>query len=167
MNEDYLKGVQAFYDGEVFGERLLLAMHAAARNARDAHHFATILQLETETKARLRPLLLKLGLRIDEDGADVSAIPSRLAGYVDHAWRDYAANTASHLAVVLARYEAIAALGPPEDQPVLRAVVRHEAALLAWARAEAAGEDDGSLEDIVSMLNFPVAPPRSETPRRA
>jgi hypothetical protein len=158
IEEGYLTGVQALYDGEVMGEQLLLALYAAARSPRDAWHFATILQLETETKARLRPLLIKHGMSPAET-ADLSGIPARVAGYVDQDWRDYAAASAAHLRVVLARYEAIAMLGPPEDQAILQAVVRHEAALLTWARTEADNPSEDSLADVIAMLNFPVKPP--------
>lgn len=156
MTDEYRTGLQVLYDGEVMGERLLLALHAAARAPRDAAHFAAILQLETETKARLRPLLLKYGMSVAE-AADLTGIPARLAGYVDQTWRDYTAATATRLAKVLRGYEAIAALGPPEDQPILQAVVAHEAALLDWARMEAAGETDQSLAAITGMLRFPPA----------
>lgn len=156
MTAAYLAGLQRLFDGEVMGERLLLALHADARSPREAEHFAAILQLETETKARLRPLLLKYGMSLAET-ADLEGIPARLAAYAHQSWRDYAAASASRLAPILRDYEIIAALGPPEDQPILQAVVRHEAALLEWARAEAASETDQSLAGIVALLCFPPA----------
>ena len=156
MNEAYRAGLQTLYDGEVMGERLLLALHAAARSPREADHFAAILQLETETKARLRPLLLKYGMSLAET-ADLGGIPGRLATYASDSWRDYTAATARRLTAVLRIYEHIAALGPPEDQPILQAVVRHEAALIDWARAEAEGETDQSLAAIVDLLCYPPA----------
>ncbi len=154
MNDAYRAGLQTLYDGEVMGERLLLELHAAARTPREATCFAAILQLETETKARLRPLLLKHGMSVAESG-DLSVIPARLATYASQDWRDYNAATAARLAGVTRDYEAIAALGPPEDRPILDAVVAHEAALVAWAQAEAAGETDRSLTPITDLLCFP------------
>jgi len=154
MNEAYRTGLQVLYDGEVMGERLLLELHAAARTPREATCFAAILQLETETKARLRPLLLKYGMSLAE-AADLTGIPARLAGYASQGWRDYAAATAARLTPIVADYEAIAALGPRDDQPILDAVVAHEAALVAWAQAEAAGETDRSLTPITDLLCFP------------
>jgi hypothetical protein len=38
----------------------------AAKNEREKYHFGTLLQLETETKARLRPFLVRHGLEVDE-----------------------------------------------------------------------------------------------------
>jgi hypothetical protein len=157
MTDDYLTGLQTLYDGEVMGEQLLLALHAAARTPREAYHFATILQLESETKARLRPLLLRHGMSLAES-ADLGVIPGRLATYASLTWRDYNAATATRLTDVLRNYEAIAALRPPEDQPILDAVVAHEAALLEWAKAEAVEESDQSLAAIVALLCFPPAP---------
>lgn len=154
----YLAGVQALFDGEVMGERLLLALYAAAKSSRDAWHFAHLLQLETETKARLRPLMLKHGLSLAET-ADLSTVPGRVADYVAQSWSDYATASATRLGAVLTRYEAIAALGPIDDQAILQAVVRHESALLAWALAEAAGGAGNSLAEVVALLNFPLTRP--------
>ena len=154
MTEAYLDGLRVLYDGEVMGERLLLALHAAARTPREARCFAAILQLETETKARLRPLLLRHGLSLAETG-DLSGIPARVAGYLQQSWEAYASATAARLGPILASYQAIAALGPPQDRPILQAVVDHEAALLRWAEMEGAGDTDASLSDLLSLLNFP------------
>jgi hypothetical protein len=156
MTDDaYLAGIEEMYDGEVRGERLMLALHAVAKTPRDAWQFANVLQLETETKARLRRLLLRRGLSVAET-ADLSSLPGRVAGYVERSWRDYAAATATRLEPIVERYEAIAALGPAEDQDILRAVVAHEAALVEWARIEAGGPSDRSLDWLVSLLKFPI-----------
>ena len=39
-------------DSEIFGEAVSLALLNVAKSDRDRYHFATLLQLETETKAR-------------------------------------------------------------------------------------------------------------------
>ena len=141
MTDDYRAGLQTLYDGEVMGERLPLALHAAARSPREADQFAAILQLETETKARLRPLLLKHGMSPAET-ADLGGIPARLANYASQEWRDYSAATAARLAGVLRDYEAIAALGPPEDQPILQAVEKAGGVLLLdWVKGQNRGRN--------------------------
>jgi hypothetical protein len=157
MSETYLAGLQVFYDGEVYGERAFLALHAAAKSPRDAHHFAALLQLETETKARLRPLMLRHGLSLAERH-DEAAVAHRVTAYRAQTWAEYVAFMAERLAPFVERYQAIAASGPKEDQPILRAVVEHEEALLAWARAECAGASEASLKPILSRLCFPPSP---------
>jgi hypothetical protein len=160
MPADYLAGLRILFDGEVMGEQLMLALHAAAKTPREAWCFANILQLETETKAQLRPLMIKYGLGMAET-ADLTGIPARVAGYREQTWRDYAAGSADRLAPIVERYRGIAEMGPPEDQEILKAVVAHEAALLRWARMEANGPDDRSLDDVVALLAFPVERPGS------
>lgn len=155
MTDAYFSGLQQLFDGEVMGERLLLALHAAAKNQRDAAHFAAILQLETQTKARLRPLLLRHGRSLAED-ADLSIVPERVSHYQARTWRSYTADTALRLTAVTDRYRAIAALGPPEDQPILQAVVDHEQALVDWAAAEGEGRD--GLDAITRLLVLPIDP---------
>ena len=56
---DYPACIRELYESEIFGEAAALAWVEVARNDRDRHHLGTLLQLETETKARLRPFLLK------------------------------------------------------------------------------------------------------------
>ena len=160
MSPDYREGVQTLFDGEVMGERLMLALHAVARTPRDAEHFAAILQLETQTKARLRTLLLRHGWPLAE-AADFGVIPLRLETYRSSSWRDYAAATATRLRGVVARYRAIAALGRPEDQAILQAVVDHEQALVDWSAAEARGED--GLAAITRLLPTELHPPSRTT----
>jgi hypothetical protein len=138
----------------------MLALHAAARKARDAEHFAAILQLETQTKARLRTLLLRHGWSLAE-AADLAIIPVRLDTYRSSSWHDYAAATAARLSVVVAHYRAIAALGPPKDQDVLQAVVDHEQALVDWSAAEARGEN--GLAAITRLLPTELHPPPRPT----
>ena len=157
MTTDYRRGVQTLFDGEVMGERLMLALHAAARTPHEARAFAAILQLETQTKARIRVLLLRHGWSLAEE-ADLSEIPLRLALYRATRWRDYAAATATRLTDVVRRYQDIAALGPPEDAEILAAVVEHEQALTDWAAAESRGED--GLSAITRLLPTSLHPNR-------
>ena len=56
---EYPSCIRELYESEIFGETFALALVEAARNDRDRYHFGTLLQLETETKARLRPFLCK------------------------------------------------------------------------------------------------------------
>ena len=63
---DYPGCINELYQSEVLGEAAFLALMQVARSERDRYQFGTFLQLETETKARLRPFLLKHGLELDE-----------------------------------------------------------------------------------------------------
>lgn len=52
---DYPACLRELIESEIFGESFSLALLEEAKADRD-YYFATLLQLETETKARLRPL---------------------------------------------------------------------------------------------------------------
>jgi hypothetical protein len=62
----YPASTRVLYESEILGENLFLALVDQARDDRDRYHFATLLQLESETKVRLRPLLYKHGVSLDE-----------------------------------------------------------------------------------------------------
>ena len=61
----------------------------AARSERDRYHFGTFLQLESETKARLRPLLQKYGLPFVEGGEAKEAIDGFVSLYTDNDWSGF------------------------------------------------------------------------------
>lgn len=67
--------LRELYAREIVGEALSLAIPPLARIEPERYHYGTPLQLETETetKARLRPLLHKYGMSLSED-ADRSAV---------------------------------------------------------------------------------------------
>ena len=66
--------IDELYQSEVLGEQAFLALVGAAKNPRDKYHFGTFLQLESETKVRLRPLLTKYGIPF------IESVESRDAG---------------------------------------------------------------------------------------
>ena len=66
----YPECLRELIDSEIFGEAVSLALLDVAKTDRDRYHFATLLQLETETKARLRPLLYKHGIPLSLESFD-------------------------------------------------------------------------------------------------
>jgi hypothetical protein len=52
------------YESEIFGEAAALALTEAAKNPRDHYHLGMLLQLDTETKTRLRLHLARDGLSL-------------------------------------------------------------------------------------------------------
>src|SRR5215208_1928140 len=51
--------IRRLYESEVNGEAIYCALLKVARSERERYHLATLLQLETETKAWLQPFLFK------------------------------------------------------------------------------------------------------------
>lgn len=158
---DYPACLRELYESEIFGEALTLALCEISRTARERYHNGTLLQLETETKARLRPLLFKYGLSLAED-ADLSAVPQMVSAYRAASWREFMGITIPVVKQYLARFEQIAKAGPVDDQPFLRSMIRHEASILRWMEMEARGEADDSLDAILEQLQFPLPAPGAQ-----
>lgn len=155
---DYPACIDELYQSEVLGERAFLALRSVARNARDRYHFGTFLQLESETKARLRPFMQKYDLAFEENKAAEEQIDGFVAAYKDNSWRDFVAGLAPLIDQFLARFKEIADAGPAEDQEILRSMITHEQSYAHWIEKELAGEE-GSLDLAISQLQYPMPAP--------
>ena len=102
----YPSCTRELYESEILGETLFLALVREAKTPRDRYHLATLLQLESETKARLRPLLFKHGVSLDEV-ADLSLLELAIGAYRDMAWRDFVGLNVPIVEDFLAKFEAI------------------------------------------------------------
>ena len=143
------------YESEILGETLFLALVQDAKSPRERYHLGTLLQLESETKARMRPLLFKRGVSLDEE-ADLSLVELAIGAYRDMSWREFVGLNVPVVEEFLARFEAIVKVGDEADHEILESMVRHETAILRWATLERDGLVDGSLDDVIAQLNYPL-----------
>ncbi len=155
---NYPECIRELYESEIFGEALALALLGAAKNERERYHHGTLLQLETETQARLRPFLYKYGISLSKE-MDLGPVPEIVASYENGSWQEFASGTIPIVKQYLSRFEEIAEAGREEDQEVLQSMVRHESSILRWMEMEAAGETEGSLDAIIEQLEFPLPAP--------
>jgi hypothetical protein len=155
---DYPACINELYQSEVLGEAAFLALIKVARNAREKYHFGTLLQLETETKARLRPFLFGHGLEFDESQGDVEAISGFLTLYQQSEWLDFLAQLKPMIDQFLARFREIAEAGPAEDKHILESMIRHEESFVHWIEKETAGEA-GALDVAISQIQYPLPAP--------
>ena len=144
-------------ESEIFGKAVSLALLHVARTDRDRFHFATLLQLETETKARLRPLLYRHSVPLSEQ-VPTEQVEEVVQGYLTSNWEDFAAANVEVVQNFLSRFRQIAAEGPVEDREILSSMVRHESAILRWFEMESRGEKEGSLDAIIEELQYPISP---------
>lgn len=147
--------LRALIESEIFGEGVSLALLDAARSDRDRYHFATLLQLETETKARLRPLLYKHRVPLSEE-VPTEQINSVVQGYLAISWEEFAAANIPVVKGFLEQFEQIAEAGPEQDKEILQSMLRHEKAILRWFEMESRGEKEGSLDAIIDELQNPI-----------
>ena len=148
--------INELYQSEVLGEAAFLALMKVAKNEREKYHFVTLLQLETETKARLRPFMFRHGLEMDESQGGAEQVDGFVALYQNNSWQDFLTQLRPMIDQFLGRFEEIAAAGPDEDQDVLRSMVRHEQSFVHWIEKETAGEE-GGLDVALSQIQYPLA----------
>src|SRR5208337_3702292 len=158
----FLKGVVELYQGESMGEVLFGELLRTAENDDQRYKLGTLLQMESETKVRLRPWLFRHRLDLSGDAAvraEGLSIAENLGRMI---WLQKI--TAMHDAMrdrIIPRYKEIAAIAPAEDQEMARSMVEHESALLEMARREMSGMADRSAEPVVALLKCPLPRPRA------
>ena len=155
----YPECIRELYESEIFGEAWALGLIKVAKNDRDYYQFGTLLQLETETKARLRPFLRKYNMSLLED-MDLSEISDAVADYQKStSFAEFATITIPSVEEFLSRFQAIAAVAPPEDQEVVQSMVQHESAILQWLEMESEGTTEGSVDAMIAQLQYPLPTP--------
>jgi hypothetical protein len=153
--------VEELYQGEVLGEALFNRMLRDLEDDRQRHVVASMLQIETETKALLRQAVAARGLGLDEDDAPRAAGEAIAASLGALTWLDKMQQLQTGIRDhYLPRYQLIAAEAAAEDREVTAFMVRHETALLEVVTREATGQAEISLAPLDEHLRFPLPPPR-------
>ena len=150
--------IRDLYESEILGEAVFLALVDIAKNRRERYHLGTLLQLETETKARLRPFLFELGVSLNE-AMDLTGVDGAVEGYRALDWQEFAAANIPIVQGFLSRFEAILDVGPAKDRDILQSMVHHEASILKWVTKESEGISRGSLDDVIAQLQYPLPVP--------
>jgi predicted methyltransferase len=117
-----------------------------------------VLQLETETKARLRPFLTRLGLSIAQD--DVRGQVAEFAQkFASKSWHDHMRELAGITHIYLEKFRALASAAPDEDREIAQSMVAHEAAINRFAQLELDGDAANSLDGVIAQLQYPLPRP--------
>jgi hypothetical protein len=156
MDHDvYLAGIGELYAAEVLGEGLASRWLELSSNPDQKYKLALFLQLESEAKVRLRPLLARHGLDLVEDQRQRSAGVAVAEKFAAMPWKEAMATFADLARPYLERFQTLLAVALPEDAPLVRFMVAHEGSVIRIAQREAAG--DGSMDlELLPMLSYPL-----------
>ena len=156
MNHEFADQLKEMYQGEIIGEVLFNLMLKQFPEPEQQLKSAIMLQLETETKARLRPAMISLGVDVYEDE------PSRKGG-VDFAaalegksWQEAMAVLRDGITPYVERYKEVADAAPNEYKELAHSMVEHEESLYEFVKAEASGDGDAALRRIEKQLHYPL-----------
>src|ERR1700739_4709097 len=110
---EYLRGVQELYAAEVLGEALANRWLELATDREQKYKLSLFLQLESEAKVRLRPLLARYGISLVEASSQRHAGSEAAEQFAAQPWQEAMA-TLSQLAVPYAdRFRSLLAFAPP------------------------------------------------------
>lgn len=155
---EFKKGLSEEYQGEVIGEIFFSGLLEHFENPQHRYKLVTLLQLETETKARLRPAALDLGVDLSELDESRKMGHDFLKSCEGMDWRTMMAHLETVVEPYVKRYREIAEIAPPEYKEIADSMVVHEVSIQTCAHLEASGETEHSLDDVIKQLRFPLNP---------
>jgi len=157
---EYLSAVnQIMYQGEVLGEALLNCYVSLETDPIHRYKWGTLLQLESETKVRLRPFMTQLGLSIAQED-QTKNIAEFAKGFASKSWRRHMEETAHITAIYVEKFREIENAAPDTEREVAHSMVVHEAAINKFTQLELAGDERNSLDDVIVQLKYPLVAPR-------
>ena len=157
--EKYKDDLSELYQNEIIGEVLCDRLLATCEDSLQRYKIATMLQLETETKARLRPVLLSLGIDVAENPASVQGGEQFAEAVGSLPWPEFVVALRDAIKPYVERYKEMAAAAPKDHQDTFDLMVRHEQAFYSFCELEASGNGDESLDAVIEELQFPLPKP--------
>lgn len=154
--EEFKKGLSEQYQGELVGEMFFSELTKRFDSPQHQYQLATLLQLETETAARLRPTALEFGAELHIRDEYHKMLQEFLRGCEGMSWNQFTTYLEDAVGPFVKRYIEIAETAPPEFKALAESMVVHEKAIQTFARLEASGLTDHSLDEVIGQLNFPL-----------
>jgi hypothetical protein len=155
-NQGYLAGISELYAAEVLGEALANRWLELATDPIERYKIGLFLQLESEAKVRLRPLLARYGISLVEDERQRAAGIAEAEHFAAQPWKAAMAALAPLCLPYANRFQSLLEVAPREDQPLIRFMIDHELSVSGMAKREAQGESAFS-SDLVVKLEHPFA----------
>ena len=152
-------GLVELFEGEVLGEVFFDKMLSQYDQPHQQYKLASLLQLETETKARLRAVMFSLGLDLRESQEPRQKALELAASFEGLSWEQFLGSLNEILQPFVARYRELADAAPTNHEDIYRSMVDHEESLLSFTALELAGDTEHSLDAVISQLNYPLPKP--------
>jgi hypothetical protein len=154
--DEFRKGFSEMYQGELVGEAFFSELTRRFEDPEHRYKLATLLQLETETAARLRPAALELGLDLYYLEEYRRMCEDFLKGCEGMDWGQFMVFFKEAVGPFVQRYAEIAETAPPEYRDLAESMVTHERAIETFAHLERSGDSEGALDDVIQQLDFPL-----------
>ena len=139
-SNDFSNALRELYDGELLGEAFFECMLGQFHNSEQSRKLTIALQLETETKARLRPFVVAAGLELNDDGEARNTGRKLAGGFAGKSWREVMAGLLEILEPAVKQYQEILNDSPYEFRELANSMLIHEKALLSFVETELEGK---------------------------
>lgn len=163
VSKEFKECLVDVYQGELAGEAVMEVMLSAAETPEQTYVLGSLLQLETEAKALIRPMLVKCGLSILDMSGGMSEGEAAIREMNALPWVErFTAIRDVTQAQYLPRYEELATLVTvEEDRDAATLAVfmgDHERAVISMAEGVIAGVSDPAAP-VIDLLRFPLPKP--------
>jgi len=151
--------LEELYQGEIGGEAFFCALLERFKEPDQQYKLGSLLQLETEFKARIRPIAFAHGIDLvekDESRREVVAFADSLTG---ETWEEVISQFAELMKGFVARFEVLGASVPSAHSDLGKAIVEHETSIGEFAALEASGETHRSIDRVAKQLAHPLPRP--------
>ena len=153
---EYFKGIWELYAAEIEGEAMAARWLELATDPDQQYKLSLFLQLESEAKIRLRPLLARHGISLIEDPTQRSVGVKEAERFATQPWKEAMAGLSKMCLPFAARFRLLLPFAPPEDVPLILFMIDHEETFSNITAKESAGEPAMNTE-LVVMLTHPFA----------
>ncbi|WNC73830.1 hypothetical protein RGQ13_07525 [Thalassotalea psychrophila] len=151
--EKFKQGLVSLYQGEILGEVLFDQMLYLFEESDAQFKIFVLMQLETETKARLRPIMMHLGLDFREQ-KEFREIGMQMAEAMKgKSWLEVMNIIIDAVKPAVEQYKAIASIAPQKYLQLAESMVIHEQSIVDFAELEIAGEHSKSIDVIIQQLH--------------
>ena len=159
MNEKFRDCLLEVYLGEQAGEMIFEAMLPMAEDNNQRYVFSNMLQLETEGKAIMRPLLVKLGIPIEENKSLRNQGLTIAESFKGMSFKEQFENIHNSVKnIYLPQYEELSTLVDEEDSEacyIANFMGDHERSILMAADNIIKNKQD-PIKPIRDLLKFPI-----------
>ncbi|MEM9669400.1 MAG: hypothetical protein AAF950_10790 [Pseudomonadota bacterium] len=160
-NKEFCECLQEIYQAEQMGEAAFGAMLRQAETDEQKYILGSLLQLETEGKAIMRPVLSRYSLDMHDDQQSQEAGQAASTAMTQMTWVEgFGIMRDQIVSMYLPKYLELATLVSEKEDPEAAKVAKfmgeHERVVLAAAENIVAGRDD-PIAPVREFLHFPLA----------
>jgi len=145
-----------YYQTEVRGEAFFAATLSKFDAPDHAYKLGSLLQLETETKARLRPTILELGGSVEELESSRLAGRSRAASISAGDWEGFVRVLNKVGEPLTNRQREVSEIAPQPYRELALSMKIHGESIQDFTDRELAGDSAHSIDSVVLQLKFPL-----------